>query len=71
VQFGLHALDSVDSTQTEAQRLAAEGAPEGTVVTARHQRAGRGQRGHEWWDEPGESLLVSVLLRPSASPAAA
>jgi BirA family transcriptional regulator, biotin operon repressor / biotin---[acetyl-CoA-carboxylase] ligase len=71
VQFVLHALDSVDSTQTEAQRQAAEGAPEGTVVTARHQRAGRGQRGHEWWDDPGESLLVSVLLRPPSSPSAA
>ncbi|HEY7255029.1 MAG TPA: biotin--[acetyl-CoA-carboxylase] ligase [Methylomirabilota bacterium] len=71
MQFVLHALDSVDSTQTEAQRLAAEGAPEGTVVTARHQRAGRGQRGHEWWDDPGESLLASLLLRPSAPPATA
>jgi BirA family biotin operon repressor/biotin-[acetyl-CoA-carboxylase] ligase len=71
VRFVLHALDSTDSTQTEVQRLAAEGAPEGTVVTARHQRAGRGQRGHDWWDVPGESLLVSVLLRPSARPAAA
>jgi BirA family biotin operon repressor/biotin-[acetyl-CoA-carboxylase] ligase len=71
VQFVLHALDSTDSTQTEVQRLAAQGAPEGTVVSARHQRAGRGQRGHEWWDDPGESLLVSVLLRPSSPPAAA
>jgi BirA family biotin operon repressor/biotin-[acetyl-CoA-carboxylase] ligase len=71
VRFVLHALDSTDSTQTEVQRLAAAGAPEGTVVTARHQRAGRGQRGHEWWDDPGESLLVSVLLRPSAPSAAA
>ena len=71
MRFVLHARDSIDSTQTEVQRLAADGAPEGTVVTARHQRAGRGQRGHEWWDDPGESLLVSVLLRPSAPPAAA
>ena len=71
MQFVLHARDSTDSTQTEVQRLAAQGAPEGTVVTARHQRAGRGQRGHEWWDDPGESLLLSVLLRPSSSPAAA
>jgi BirA family biotin operon repressor/biotin-[acetyl-CoA-carboxylase] ligase len=71
VQFVLHVLDSTDSTQTDVQRLASQGAREGTVVTARHQRAGRGQRGHEWWDDPGESLLASVLLRPSASPAVA
>ena len=64
MQFAVHALDTTDSTQSEVQRLAAAGAPEGTVVTARHQRAGRGRRGHDWWDAPGESLLVSVLLRP-------
>ena len=61
----IHALDEVDSTQAEIARLAAAGAPEGTVVTARHQRAGRGRRGRGWWDGAGESLLVSVLLRPS------
>ena len=69
MRFVLHALDSTDSTQAEVQRLAAHGAPEGTVVTARHQRAGRGQRGREWWDDPGESLLVglsrAVLRNPS------
>ena len=61
----MHALEVTDSTQSEAQRLAAAGAPEGTVVTALHQRAGRGRRGHDWWDAPGESLLASVLLRPA------
>lgn len=65
MEFAVHALDTTDSTQSEAQRLAAAGAPEGTVVTARHQRAGRGRRGHDWWDAPGQSLLVSVLLRPA------
>jgi len=65
VQFAVHALDATDSTQSEVQRLAAAGAPEGTVVTARHQRAGRGRRGHDWWDAPGQSLLLSVLLRPT------
>ena len=64
MEFAVHALDTTDSTQSEAQRLAAAGAPEGTVVTARHQEAGRGRRGHEWWDAPGQSLLASVLLRP-------
>jgi BirA family transcriptional regulator, biotin operon repressor / biotin---[acetyl-CoA-carboxylase] ligase len=60
----IHALDEVGSTQAEVARLAAAGAREGVVVTARHQRAGRGRLGRAWWDEAGESLLVSVLLRP-------
>lgn len=60
----IHALDEVGSTQAEIARLAAEGAPEGVVVTARHQRAGRGRLGRGWWDQPGQSLLLSVLLRP-------
>ena len=61
----IHALDDVSSTQAEVARLAAEGAPEGVVVTARHQRAGRGRLGRTWWDQADESLLLSVLLRPS------
>jgi BirA family biotin operon repressor/biotin-[acetyl-CoA-carboxylase] ligase len=69
--FRVTALDVTDSTQSEVQRLAAAGALEGTVVTARHQRAGRGRRGHEWWDAPGQSLLASVLLRPAAPVATA
>lgn len=59
-----HALGEVVSTQEELARLAAAGAPEGTVVTAEHQTGGRGRRGHSWWDAPGENLLVSILLRP-------
>jgi BirA family biotin operon repressor/biotin-[acetyl-CoA-carboxylase] ligase len=70
LRFTVTALNTVDSTQSEIQRRAAAGAPEGTVVTARHQREGRGRRGHEWWDAHGESLLCSVLLRPDCPPAA-
>ena len=65
----IHRLDEVDSTQTVLAQMAREGAPDGTVVTARHQRQGRGRRGHDWWDAPGESLLLSVLLRPSVAAA--
>jgi BirA family biotin operon repressor/biotin-[acetyl-CoA-carboxylase] ligase len=60
----VHAFETVDSTQIVLAGLANAGAEEGTVVTARHQTAGRGRRGRWWWDAPGASLLLSVLLRP-------
>jgi BirA family transcriptional regulator, biotin operon repressor / biotin---[acetyl-CoA-carboxylase] ligase len=64
----IHALGTVDSTQIVAARLAASGATEGTVVTALHQREGRGRRGRPWLDKDGESLLMSVVLRPPVPP---
>jgi BirA family biotin operon repressor/biotin-[acetyl-CoA-carboxylase] ligase len=39
--------------------------PEGAVAVTEHQSAGRGRAGRRWEDEPGASLLLSVLLRPS------
>ncbi|MCM1355370.1 MAG: biotin--[acetyl-CoA-carboxylase] ligase [Staphylococcus sp.] len=36
----------------------------GTVVTARVQTAGRGQRGNSWESAPGENITMSLLLRP-------
>ncbi|MBI2524830.1 MAG: biotin--[acetyl-CoA-carboxylase] ligase [Candidatus Rokubacteria bacterium] len=64
----LRELDTVDSTQAELLRLTVAGAREGTAVTAQHQTAGRGRRSRAWWDTPGESLLVSALLRPPIAP---
>jgi BirA family biotin operon repressor/biotin-[acetyl-CoA-carboxylase] ligase len=51
---------------TSTQRLVAADDPEGATVVAGHQTAGRGRLGRVWEDVPGRSLLVSVLLRPSA-----
>ena len=62
-------LGRVDSTQAVAFALAADGAADGTVVVADSQTAGRGRRGRPWVDEPGASLLVSMLLRPRLQPA--
>jgi BirA family biotin operon repressor/biotin-[acetyl-CoA-carboxylase] ligase len=48
------------------QRLIGADDPEGATVVAGHQTAGRGRLGRVWEDVPGRSLLLSVLLRPSA-----
>ncbi len=58
----------IGSTNDEAARLARAGALEGTVVGADHQTAGRGRRGREWVDAPGEALMFTVILRPRVSP---
>lgn len=57
-------LGAIDSTQSFAWGLVDEGAEDGTVVTAESQHDGRGRRGRNWHDEPGASLLASVVMRP-------
>jgi len=57
--------ESLPSTNDEAFRRASEGAREGLIVVTEHQSAGRGRQGRTWWDHPGDSLLASLLLRPS------
>lgn len=39
--------------------------PEGTVIMAEAQLAGRGQMGNSWHSEPGKNLSFSVLFKPS------
>ena len=62
-------LVEIDSTNSELLRLAAGGAPEGTVAVADHQSAGRGRLGRTWSAPVGSALLFSVLLRPALAPA--
>ncbi len=57
-------LVDTDSTNQHLLDAARAGAPDGLVVVADHQRAGRGRLGRTWSAPPGASLLVSVLLRP-------
>jgi BirA family biotin operon repressor/biotin-[acetyl-CoA-carboxylase] ligase len=53
------------STQETALRMAAEGAPEWTLVAAAHQTEGRGRLGRTWYDGGAGALLFSVVLRPT------
>ncbi|MCY4515781.1 MAG: biotin--[acetyl-CoA-carboxylase] ligase [Acidimicrobiaceae bacterium] len=62
--YALIALDEAGSSNDEARERAACGAPDGTVVWARVQRAGRGRRGRSWVSPPG-NLYFSVILRPN------
>ncbi len=62
--FALHVFGAVGSTNDEARRLAEAGAPEGTVVRAREQLAGRGRYGRTWASPPG-NLYGSIVLRPN------
>jgi BirA family transcriptional regulator, biotin operon repressor / biotin---[acetyl-CoA-carboxylase] ligase len=57
--------DEIESTNVEAKSLAISGAPEGTVVIAEAQTAGRGRLGRRWTSPAGKGLLFSVLLRPA------
>ena len=59
--------DEIESTNIEAKNLAGAGAPEGTVVVAESQSAGRGRLGRRWTSPAGKGLLFSVLLRPPVS----
>lgn len=59
----LHVVDEVASTNTLAAVLAQENAPEGTVVVAETQTAGRGRLGRQWHSPPGKNLYCSILLR--------
>jgi BirA family biotin operon repressor/biotin-[acetyl-CoA-carboxylase] ligase len=64
-------FDSIDSTSSEARRLAAAGAVEGTVVIAEAQTSGRGRLGRAWASPPLRNLYLSTVLRPQIGGAAA
>ncbi len=62
-----YAYESADSTMDIAQRLAAGGEPEGSVVVAEGQSRGRGRLGRGWLSPKGKGIYASVILRPPLS----
>lgn len=61
-------LRATTSTNDVLKGMAREGAPEGTLVLADEQTAGRGRLNRKWLAPAGTSLLFSLLFRPSAWP---
>jgi BirA family biotin operon repressor/biotin-[acetyl-CoA-carboxylase] ligase len=66
----LELFPEVVSTNAALRELALAGAPEGTVVLADSQTAGRGRGGKAWFSPPGVNLYASVLVRPALRPGA-
>jgi BirA family biotin operon repressor/biotin-[acetyl-CoA-carboxylase] ligase len=73
LRFGhpVYLYQQIGSTNDEARRLAYAAAPEGLMVVAEQQTAGRGRAGRRWITPPGVALAFSVVLRPAVSAAQA
>jgi len=63
----LEVVEQTGSTNADVACAAAEGAPEGLIVVAEHQQAGRGRVDRRWVAPPRSGLTFSVLLRPPVS----
>jgi BirA family biotin operon repressor/biotin-[acetyl-CoA-carboxylase] ligase len=65
----LEVVESTGSTNADLLARALAGEPEGAVLAAEEQRAGRGRMGRTWTSPPRAALTVSVLLKPAVPPA--
>jgi BirA family biotin operon repressor/biotin-[acetyl-CoA-carboxylase] ligase len=63
-QSDVYVYREVSSTNLVAARMAADGAPAGTIVASAFQSAGVGRLRRAWISPRGRSLLFSVILRP-------
>lgn len=60
-------MQRTTSTNDDVVTAARDGAPEGLVIVAEHQTAGRGRLNRQWVSPPGTGLTFSVLLRPAVA----
>jgi len=65
----LEVVESTGSTNADLLARALAGEPEGAVLAAEEQRAGRGRMGRTWTSPPRAALTFSVLLKPAVPPA--
>ena len=63
----IYTFQTIDSTNNCARAIANVGGPEGIVVIAEEQTAGKGRLGRRWLANPNENLTFSLVLRPSVT----
>ena len=64
MNFQIIRYEEIDSTNSEAWRLIDRHASANTVIIAKRQTKGRGQRGNSWQSDLG-GLFMSVILQPN------
>lgn len=60
-------FEQVGSTNLIAEKLARDGAPEGSVVLANEQTLGKGRKGNAWFSPADKNLYFSLILRPETA----
>jgi BirA family biotin operon repressor/biotin-[acetyl-CoA-carboxylase] ligase len=61
----IHFMTECHSTNDLAmEKIKRKEVSEGSIVITQSQTKGRGQRGSQWWTEPGKNLTFSLILRP-------
>lgn len=67
-KWDIRVYPSISSTNTVLKEMAENGAPEGTILVACEQTAGRGRMGRTFYSPAGAGVYLSLLLRPAFSP---
>lgn len=60
--------EEIDSTNTQAKRLAEDGAPSGILVVSDCQVKGKGRRGRTWESPKASAIYMTLMLRPQILP---
>lgn len=61
----IHYFETVPSTQPLAHEHAAKGSEEGTLVLANEQSSGRGRLGRQWQANKGQTVSMTLVLKPA------
>jgi len=64
----VHCYEELGSTNDQGRMLAEQGAPDGTLVIAEMQNAGKGRMGRKFFAPPGSGIWMSLILKPEIPP---